>query len=234
MDEVLTDQNEHPVRTIDAETLLLRPEPLTMRFRLLGILPLMFFLAQAAHYWQINQLGHLLWMCNVGNVLLAAGLFLDQPRLIRVAVVWSVPGLFVWWRYVVMEWFGYATLDWWAVMSSTLAHVGGLIVGLISLRRIRMDRVTWLYAFAWYLAVQFISRLATRAALNVNVSHRIYVAWEREFQSYFKFWIVLTVAVASSLWLLTWTLNKLWPCRSHLPFAKLKQFRLGGDKKMEP
>ena len=50
MDEVLTDQNEHPVRTIDAETLLLRPEPLTMRFRLLGILPLMFFLAQAAQY----------------------------------------------------------------------------------------------------------------------------------------------------------------------------------------
>jgi len=45
------------------------------QFRLLGFLPLMFFLAQAIHYWQINQLGHMLWMCNIGNLLLALGIF---------------------------------------------------------------------------------------------------------------------------------------------------------------
>jgi len=187
-----------------------------MRLRLLGVLPLMFFLAQAIHYWQINQLGHLLWMCNVGNVLLAAGLLLDQPRLIRVAVIWLVPGLFVWWRYVVTEWFGYATLDWWAVMSSTLSHIGGLTVGVIALRRVRMDRLTWLYAFAWYLAIQFICRLATPAELNVNISHQIYVGWKSTFQSYLKFWIALTMAVAACLWLLNWIFTKLWPSQSEL------------------
>ena len=187
-------------------------EHLDKRLRLLGILPLFFFLAQFIHYWQIDQLGHLLWMCNVGNVLLGVGLLSNQPRLIRVAVIWSVPGLFVWWRYVVTEWFGYAALDWWAVVSSTLAHIGGLIVGIIALRRVRVDQITWLYAFVWYLAIELVSRLITRPELNVNVSHRIYSGWDGAFQSYLKFWMLLTLAVAVCLWLLTWIFTKLWPC----------------------
>jgi len=57
----------------------LRSNKLTeLQFRLLGILPLTFFAAQAVHYWQINQLGHMLWMCNIGNLLLALGLFFDE------------------------------------------------------------------------------------------------------------------------------------------------------------
>lgn len=182
------------------------------RVRLLGILPLLFFLAQAVHYWQIDQLGHLLWMCNVGNVLLGVGLLTNQAKLIRVAVIWSVPGLFIWWRYVVTEWFGYASLDWWAVVSSTLAHIGGLGLGLVVLRRVRVDQITWLYAFAWYLAVQLVSRLVTRPELNVNVSQHVYGGWESSFQSYIKFWMVLSLAVAVCLWLLTWGFRKLWPC----------------------
>ena len=189
-------------------------EPLTQKFRLLGFLPVLFFLAQAVHYWQIDQLGHLLWMCNVGNLLLAAGLFFNQRRLVRVAVIWSLPGLLIWARYVVTEWFGYATLDWFAVLTSTMAHIGGLAVGLVSLRRVCVDRLTWLYAFAWYLAVQFISRLVTPYALNVNVSQHIYSGWEPKFTSYLKFWLVLTVVVGSSLWLMTWAFTKLWPCEA--------------------
>jgi len=182
------------------------------RFRLLGILPLLFFLAQAIHYWQINQLGHLLWMCNIGNVLLGVGLLLLKPRLIRVAVIWSVPGLLIWARYVVSEWFGYASLDWWAVFSSTMAHIGGITVGLIALRRVRVDQRTWLFAFIWYLAVQFISRLITAVELNVNVSQKVYGGWDATFHSYLMFWIVVTLVVAACLWLLTWALSKFWPC----------------------
>ena len=47
------------------------------KLRLLGILPLIFFIAQVVHYWRINELGHLLWMCNIGNLLACAwGCFL--------------------------------------------------------------------------------------------------------------------------------------------------------------
>ena len=74
------------------------------RLRFLGILPLAFFTAQAIHYWHINQLGHMLWMCNIGNLLLAIGLFFEQAILIRVAVIWMVPGVLVWFVYVVPTW----------------------------------------------------------------------------------------------------------------------------------
>ena len=51
------------------------PRPLTLRFRLLGLLPLVFFLAQTIHYRRVGGMGNLLWMCNLGNLLLAIGLF---------------------------------------------------------------------------------------------------------------------------------------------------------------
>jgi hypothetical protein len=108
-------------------------------FRLLGFLPLIFFLAQTIHYWRYGGMGNLLWMCNVGNLLLALGLFLHHRELVRAAAIWTIPGLGVWFWYV---WLSGDT-----ALSSTLAHVGGLIVALIALRRVRMDRLAWLYAF---------------------------------------------------------------------------------------
>jgi len=68
------------------------PQPLTLRFRLLGFLPVIFFLAQAIHYWRVGGMGNLLWMCNVGSLVLAIGLFLDRRELIRAAAIWTIPG----------------------------------------------------------------------------------------------------------------------------------------------
>lgn len=186
------------------------------QFRLLGFLPLLFFFAQASHYWQINQLGHMLWMCNIGNLLLAVGIFFEQALLIRVAVIWSLPGLVVWGLYVVPTWgllvTGRMSLsEFYAVVSSTLAHVGGVAVGILVLRRVRMNGGAWLYAFVWYLMVQGASRLFTPVALNVNLSQRVQDGWETSFSSYLKFWLVLSAAVAACLWLLCLLLNRLWP-----------------------
>lgn len=175
------------------------------RFRLLGFLPLIFFFAQAFHYWRSNELGHMLWMCNIGNLLLALGLFLQRPLLIRVAVIWMVPGLIVWFVYVV--------LAWGIFLSSTLAHVGGFAVGMIALRRVRMDRVSWLYALGWYFIVQLISRLFTAAALNVNVAHTVDPAWQQIFNSYWKFWLVLLLVAIVLLGGLNLLFYKLWPER---------------------
>ena len=173
------------------------------QFRLLGILPLAFFSAQAIHYWQINELGHMLWMCNIGNLLLALGLFLEQAILIRVAVIWMVPGLAVWFAYVVPT--------WGLLLSSTLVHVGGFCVGIGVIRRVRMDRRAWFYAFIWYFVVQLLSRLVTPAALNINVAHNIQAGWEQTFSSYWKFWLVLTTLVGICLWTLGVLLTRLWP-----------------------
>ncbi len=85
----------------------------------------------------------MLWMCNIGNLLLAMGLFLEKPVVVRLAAIWMIPGLFVWFIYVV--------LAWGVFLTSTLAHVGGLIVAMIALSKYRMDRTAWRWAFGWYL-----------------------------------------------------------------------------------
>lgn len=173
------------------------------RLRLLGILPVLFFLAQGVHYWRINQLGHLFWMCNLGNLLLATGLFLDKRRVIRLAAIWTIPGLLVWFIYVV--------LAWGVFLSSTLAHIGGLAVAAVALKTYRMDRRSWVYAFGWYLGVQLLSRLFTAPDLNVNLAHAVQPGWEQTFTSYWAFWLTLTLVAAAVLWLSGTLWRIVWP-----------------------
>jgi len=180
---------------------------LDTRFRLIGLLPLSFFVAQAIHYWRVGGMGNLFWMCNIGNLLLALGLFLNHRELIRAAAIWTIPGLMVWVRYVLFEY------DF--VVSSALAHIGGIIVGLIVLRRVRMDRIAWSYAFVWYLFMQVVSRLTTDHRLNVNVAHRMQTGWEWAFGSYWKFWVVMTVLTGVCLWGIGIVLSWIWPVQDN-------------------
>ena len=176
---------------------------LTWRFRLLGLFPLAFFLSQGAHYWQTKELGHMFWMCNVGNLLLAIGLFLSKPMLIRVASIWMVPGLVVWFIYVV--------IPYGVVWSSLLAHIGASIVAMFALSRVRVDRTAWLYALGWYFLVHLMSRWFTPVEMNVNVSQKVQAGWEQTLTSYWKFWLVLTLMVAVGLWILGKIFSVLWP-----------------------
>jgi hypothetical protein len=189
--------------------------------RLLGLLPLLFFVAQAVHYWKISQLGHMLWMCNVGNLLLAMGLFLEKRRVIRLSAVWMIPGLLVWIVYVV--------LAWGVFLTSTLAHVGGLIVAMIALSRYRMDRTSWLWAFGWYLMIQLCSRLVSPPDLNVNLAHAMQRGWEQTFNSYWSFWVTLTALTIVILWLSGILLWGIWPATEEFSRrrAKARSFREG-------
>ena len=174
------------------------------RFRLIGLLPLAFFAAQVIHYWRFGGLGNLAWMCNVGNFLMALGLFLNHKELIRASAIWTVPGLGVWFWYVWLP----------GGCSSALAHVGGIIVGLFVLSYVRMDRIAWLYAFAWYLFMQLVSRLITSPEINANVAHHMQTGWETVFGSYWKFWLVMSALVAAVLWSIGMVLSWIWPARS--------------------
>jgi len=180
-------------------------ERLGTRYRLLGILPLIFFLVQTIHYWRFGGLGNLLWMCNAGNVLLGIGLLIGHREMIRAAAIWTIPGLGIWIKYVLLASGLY--------FSTTLAHLGGITVALIALRRVRMDRVAWLYAFGWYLLTQLAARLLAPADLNVNVAHHVQSGWETTFTSYWKFWIVMSLAVAAVLWAIGFALSLIWPAR---------------------
>jgi hypothetical protein len=155
-------------------------------------------------------------MCNIGNLLLAIGLFFEQAMLIRVAVIWMVPGVLVWCVYVVPTWgmllTGRFSLgEFFGVVSSTLAHLGGFSVGAVVLRKVKIDSKAWFYAFLWYLVVQMMSRLVTPSVLNVNLSHNVQVGWEWMFSSYLKFWLVLSSLIGICLWVLGTSLRAFWP-----------------------
>ena len=175
------------------------------RYRLLGLLPLIFFLVQTIHYWRFGGMGNLLWICNLGNVLLGIGLLIDQRELIRAAGIWTIPGLLIWIMYVLLPSGFY--------FSTTLAHVGGIIVGLIALKRVGVDRFAWLYAFVWMLLTQIAARLVASPELNVNLAHHVQSGWETTFSSYWKFWVVLMLATAAVLWAVGKALSLIWPAR---------------------
>jgi hypothetical protein len=179
------------------------------RLRVIGFAPLVFFVAQVVHYWRFGGLGNLAWMCNVGNLLLALGLFLNHKELIRASAIWTIPGLAIWILYVGLP-------GGW---TSALAHIGGVIVGMLVLSQVRMDRVAWFYAFAWYLFMQLVSRLLTSPEINANVAHHIQTGWEKTFTSYWKFWMVMTAVVAFGLWLIGRALSWMWPTRVSEPGA---------------
>lgn len=176
---------------------------LTPQVRLLGLLPLLFFILHANYYRQVGGVRHMLWMCNIGNLLLAVGLFLAYPMLIRVALIWLLPGLPIW------LWFVVRPGSW--IPTSFFAHAGGLIVGLIAIQRVRATRWMWLQALIWYLFVQAICRLFTPAELNLNGAHLIFGEFETLFDAYWQFWIVGTLVVAIGLWVVGLALLKLFP-----------------------
>jgi hypothetical protein len=127
--------------------------------------------------------------------------------MIRVAALWLVPGLGVWYVYVVKP--------YGIVFSSTLAHIGGLTVAMFALQRVRVDARAWVYALGWYLIMQLLSRFLTPVEMNVNVARAVYPGWEQTFPSYWKFWSVLTLVVAASLWVLGKGFALLWPQASN-------------------
>ncbi|HEY6661249.1 MAG TPA: hypothetical protein VI031_08905, partial [Pyrinomonadaceae bacterium] len=120
-----------------------------------------------------------------------------------IAAIWMIPGLIIWFLYVV--------LAWGVFLTSTLAHVGGLAVALIALSKVRMDRTTWRWAFGWYLVVQLLSRFVTPRELNVNLAHAIHQGWEGTFESYWIFWLTLTLITAVVLWLSGLLFWSIWP-----------------------
>jgi hypothetical protein len=171
------------------------------KFRVLGLLPLFFFVVHAEYYRVVGGLANMLWMCNIANLVLAFGLFLARPALIRVAVMWLLPGL-IWLWFVVRP-------GWW-ILTSFFAHAGGLIVGVIAIHRVRASRWMWLQALAWFLAIQEICRLLTPAELNVNAAHLINPEFQTWFNTYSQFWIVGTLVVAAGLWIIAFALLKLF------------------------
>jgi hypothetical protein len=172
-------------------------------FRSLGWLPMIFFLARLVEYVQAGTPSQVLWMCHLSNLLLATGLFLANPLIIRVAVVLLIFGVPPW----IVDMFVIKIVT----PISIASHLGGLIVGLLVIAKVRAKRWSWLAALVCFVVVQFISRAVTPPELNINTSHRVYDIWKNVVDNYWIYWSISTAVIAASLWLIDFVLGKIFP-----------------------
>lgn len=181
----------------------------TLRFRLLGILPLSFFLARVIEYLIIAKTPEqILWSCHISNLLLAIGMFLVHPLMIRIAVFWLILG--------VPPWIIDMVVSRLITPVSIFSHLGGVVMALVALRQVRAVRGSWRYSLIYFLVLQQITRALTVPGpyTNVNVAHFAYGPWQHLFNSYWKYWVVNTALVAVTLWLMDWALAKLFSPRA--------------------
>ena len=188
---------------------ILIPPWQTLRFRLLGLLPLCFFIARAIEYVSIAKTPEqMLWSCHVSNLMLAVGIFLGNPLLIRVAVFWQILGLPPW----IMD----AVVTGMIKTVSIFSHLGGSIVAIIAIRQVGAKRWSWIPSLIYFVILQQITRLLTVPGpyTNVNVAHFAYGAMKDWFPVYWKYWLVNTSVVALTLIILEFVFLWLFPTKA--------------------
>ncbi len=190
---------------MSASETALTPLMQTARFRLLGVLPLLFFLARVIHYTYIAKTPEqILWSCHISNLMMAIGLFCAWPWLIRIAVFWQILGLPPWVLDMI------ANKD--ITLISIFTHLGGFVVAIITIRQVGAKRGSWIPSLIYFLILQQITRWLTVPGpyTNVNVAHFAYGQWV-SFSSYWKYWVVNTALAAVTLLVIEFVLLKLFP-----------------------
>lgn len=180
----------------------------TLRFRLLGILPLLFFAARVFEYgYRARTPEQILWSCHISNLLLAIGMFIASPLLIRVAVFWLILGLLPWVYDMVASKL--------VTPVSIFSHLGGFVMAMVAIYFVRAKRGSWLPSLIYFVVLQQVTRLVTAPTIytNVNVAHFAYGGMKDWFAHYWTYWLANTAAAAVVLWLMDWALAKLFPPR---------------------
>jgi hypothetical protein len=193
---------------MSASETALTPTMQTTRFRLLGILPLSFFLARVIEYVVVAKTPEqILWSCHISNLMMAIGLFCVWPWLIRISAFWQILGLPPWIVDMVMS--GLIT------PVSIFTHLGGCLVALVALWQVRAKLWSWVPSLIYFLILQQITRLLTEPTIytNVNVAHFAYGPWKDLFSSYWKYLLVNTAILAVGMLIIDYLLSKLFPLK---------------------
>jgi hypothetical protein len=190
---------------ITSESALLPPWH-NIRFRLLGVLPLAFFLSRVIEYVRVGTPEHILWSCHISNLLLAIGIFFAHPILIRIASFWLILG--------VGPWIADMVVSSLITPVSIFSHLGGFVMGIIALQHVRTKRWSWVLSLLYFLALQQLSRLLTppeNIYMNVNVAHFAYGPFKDWFSSYWEYWVVNTILTAAVLCAIELVMLKVFP-----------------------
>ncbi len=165
------------------------------RFRITaGLLAIVFFLIHAAALVQAGEPYHVLWSCHLACLMVGIALLVRLPRLLAVGFFWLALGVPLWLLNII------TSRDY--MLTSTLSHIGGLIIAVYGLRFEPMPRFSWTAAIAGLVLLGAFSRLITPRHANVNLSFGVWQGWEDKFPSYFWYVVMLLSIAAFSFWML--------------------------------
>ena len=145
-------------------------------WRALGAAGIGFYAAHAVHYLLRRQAENLLWVCHLGTLGIGVGLMARLAILNAVGTLWLIVGLPLW-LYDLRA--GGEVL-----LTSLLAHVGGLILGFLGLKKLGLPAGVWWKSMAALVPICVLSRLLTPPEANVNLSHHVYPGFESVFTVY--------------------------------------------------
>jgi len=175
----------------------------TKRFRVIGALPIIMFIARLIQYIQVGAPDWIVASCHISNLMLGVGMIFGAPLLIRVATIWLIIGLPMWIIDAVV------TRElWW---SSIYSHVGGFLIGLYAIGKARATGRSWLPALIWFVLLQMVTRYTTAPELNINVAHFPYEMVKEWFTSYWAFWSVCLIVTTALVWIVEYGLLTLFP-----------------------
>jgi hypothetical protein len=173
------------------------------RFRLIGVLPVIIFIARLIQYIQVGAPDWIAANCHNANLMLGLGMIFRAPLLIRMAAIWLVIGLPMWIIDAVVS------RELW--LSSIYSHLGGFLIALYAIRKTRSTGKSWMPALVWFAFLQLVTRYTTAPELNVNIAHSPYELVKEWFPSYWAFWPVCLAIVTAMVWIVEHTLLTLYP-----------------------
>jgi hypothetical protein len=132
----------------------------------LGLLGGLFWGAHALDSVLLGQSADLLWMCNLGGLLLAVGLGQGAPRLVALSASWMVLGVPLWALDVL--------LTGQTRPSSVLSHLGGLALALFGVTWLGWPPRTWIAASLALVGLLLLCRALTPSEANVNLVFEVW------------------------------------------------------------
>ena len=159
-----------------------------------GALSIAFFLIHAAALAHAGEHYHIIWSCHLGCLIVGIGLLVRQPWLYAIGFFWLTMGVPLWLLNVLTS--------HEFMLTSTLSHIGGIIIAVYGLRFIKIPQFAWAAAIAGLVVLGVLTRLATPPDSNVNLAFAVWSGWEDQFPSYFWYVVMLLAIATATFWLL--------------------------------
>jgi hypothetical protein len=173
------------------------------RFRLIGLLPIIIFIARWIQYLKLGVADWIVASCHISNLMLGIGMIFGVPLLIRIAAIWLIIGLPMWIIDAVVS-----QELWW---SSIYSHLGGFLISLYAVRKVRATGKSWLPALIWFVFLQAITHYTTAPELNINIAHSPYELVKGWFTSYWMFWPFCLIFITAMILAVEYMLLAVYP-----------------------